>query len=165
MTITVNGIKFTYGYLANSDQIETIKSAPAGDNYDQVIIDNKPHAVSSNHNAQRIREIQVAATNPGGSVNVFDDLVNGSGNSYNQQDQITGRTISRVDNSGTSPVSTTTSLAYEYDASQGDALTKITEQIGNTPAVTTSYHYDGVGNLTSTQVGTSFRINADGGRC
>ncbi|HSZ55715.1 MAG TPA: hypothetical protein VK797_08650 [Tepidisphaeraceae bacterium] len=157
-SITVNGITFTYGYIANSNQIETTSVSPTGNNNYQVYIDQKPDDLTSNSDPSRLREIQVSANNPNFSTNVFDDKVNAAGNNidYNQQDQITSRTTAWFDPS-TNTTTTDQITTYAYSPALADALTGVTGtdqvQVGTSTPTTTninnSYSYDNVGNWTN----------------
>ena len=144
-SITVNGITFTYGYIANSNQIETTSVSPTGNNNYQVYIDQKPDDLTSNSDPSRLREIQVSANNPNFSTNVFDDKVNAAGNNidYNQQDQITSRTTAWFDPS-TNTTTTDQITTYAYSPALADALTGVTGtdqvQVGWDPLESTCRH-------------------------
>ena len=138
-TITINGVNITIGYLAGSNQIQTITAG-------KVTTALTPDA----SDPARLGSLSV-------SNNSTQQSLYAGSFTYNELDQRTSDTISRVNvaNDGTTS-SESAGYTYIYDPSHADALTTVKDSHGN---VLYSYSYDGVGNFTGSSLGTASTLN------
>ena len=148
-TITVNGVKVTYQYFSDSNQVQYVTATVPGN--------NSAYGTSETYlrdSTDKARVSSFGANTDSGAVGQsWNEVVS----SYNQQDQINGQTITRKDVSDGGSVSSniTDVMGYTYSGNEGDALTNVTDN-GNGAY---TYNFDGVGNITNNNLGTLSSVN------
>ncbi|HEY8749847.1 MAG TPA: hypothetical protein VIM11_17825 [Tepidisphaeraceae bacterium] len=135
-TITVNGTTFTFNYYTDSNQINSVVATVSGG------ANLTTTYLRDSADKSRINRVGV-----GGSLGeIFSDAVGG----FNQQDQITSRTITRRDanDDGTLANSQAIASSYGYNPSLADALTSVSTTVNGVASTGYTYGFDNVGNFT-----------------
>jgi len=144
----VNGVTFTFNYYTDSNQINSVVATVSGG------ANLTTTYLRDSADKSRINRVGV-----GGSLGeIFSDAIGG----FNQQDQITSRTITRKDanDDGTLANSQAIASTYGYNPSLGDALTSVTTTVNGVASTGYSYGFDNVGNFTgNSTLGTASNVN------
>jgi len=131
-TITVNGINFAIGYLANSDQVNTVTAG-------NVVTAYTPDSTDG----MRLGETKVTAN----GTSVFDENI---GANYYGNDQRHTETVTRTNPGSGTPETHSTTFTYNSQ----DELASVTDYLGGGNY---SYAYDNAGNRTN--LGTVNSVN------